>query len=421
MPRQKKQHLKRRKDGRYACRYLDQWFYGATEEEALALREEYKRQESRGTPYASTCSTLAEYAQKWLPIAKPNVRASTYNESVGLMEKLLHVCGGKLLRDVLASDIKSVYSIQFNGLSDSYIRSAKQLYTGLFDAAVADGLIQRNPAKEKSAQPHRGTRGGHRAITEQERKWIDTLCLNHRARPAVMAMLYEGLRPPEAKALDISKSVDREARMIHLVEFAHRGERGVYEITGEGKNKRSRRDVPLFTPFENAIKGMDGKLVTTVNGGELTERAWRCMWLSYVHQMETEINGLEKRWYKRTKEHKKILAEAEQLRKDGKKEEAKAKEAEIPPWVPFTVRPYDLRHSFCTYGRDLDPPIEVHTMIQWMGHSDASMIMKIYDEVSTDRSKKEAERLEKSLNRSQNGSQKKVFRVKRSKIKGFRP
>ena len=28
MPRQKKQHLKRRKDGRFACRYKDQWFYG---------------------------------------------------------------------------------------------------------------------------------------------------------------------------------------------------------------------------------------------------------------------------------------------------------------------------------------------------------------------------------------------------------
>ena len=35
MPRPKKQHLKQRADGRYACRYRDQWFYGLTEGEAL--------------------------------------------------------------------------------------------------------------------------------------------------------------------------------------------------------------------------------------------------------------------------------------------------------------------------------------------------------------------------------------------------
>ena len=45
MPRQKKQHLKRRKDGRFACRYKDQWFYSADPDEALAMREEYKRLE----------------------------------------------------------------------------------------------------------------------------------------------------------------------------------------------------------------------------------------------------------------------------------------------------------------------------------------------------------------------------------------
>jgi len=415
MPRQKKQHLKKRKDGRYACRYKDLWFYGNSEDEALDARDEYKRQEAQGishTPY----QTLTEYAKRWLPIAKPNVRNSTYNESAALMEKLLQECGCKAVRDVLPSDIKAVYSKQFNGLSDSYIRSAKQLYTALFDAAVSDGLIARNPAKEKSAQPHRGTKGGHRAITPQERKWIDTLCLDHRCRPAVMAMLYEGLRPPEAKAFDIDKSIEGE--MIHLVEFAHKGERGIYTITDEGKTKKARRDIPMFSPFAEAIKGKSGRLVYTQRGGELTETAWRVLWLSYVHQMEKAINGMEKRWYRRTKTHKKILAEAAALRKEGKTEEAKNKEKEIPPWVPFTVRPYDLRHSFCTFCRDAG--VEINTCIKWMGHTDASMILKIYDEVSEDRSKREAEKLEKALFRSQNGSQIRVFHVKRSKIMGFR-
>jgi hypothetical protein len=40
-----------------------------------------------------------------------------------------------------------------------------------------------------------------------------------------------------------------------------------------------------------------------------------------------------------------------------------------------------------------------------MGHADAKMILKIYDEVSEDRSKIEAEKLEKRLFGMQNGMQ----------------
>lgn len=59
MPRVKKQRLKRRKDGRYACRYKDQWFYGASEEEALALRDEYQRLEKQ---QAAAPITVKDYA-----------------------------------------------------------------------------------------------------------------------------------------------------------------------------------------------------------------------------------------------------------------------------------------------------------------------------------------------------------------------
>ena len=45
MPRQT---LKQRPDGRYACKYKGKFFYGATQTEALAAREEYKRQEKSG-------------------------------------------------------------------------------------------------------------------------------------------------------------------------------------------------------------------------------------------------------------------------------------------------------------------------------------------------------------------------------------
>ena len=65
----------------------------------------------------------------------------------------------------------------------------------------------------------------------------------------------------------------------------------------------------------------------------------------------------------------------------------------MPPWVSFTVTPYDLRHSFATMCRSMQPPIEIHTVIAWMGHADSKMILKVYDSVTDERDKTEAERL----------------------------
>lgn len=394
MPRAKKQHLKRRKDGRFRLKYQGQEFYSAvngSEDECFAQKEEYIRQQLIKEKEAVTGPTLAAYAMEWLPRAKPTVAASTYVESAILLEKLVNACGEKNIKDVLPSDIKSVYTVYFVGLSDSYIHSAKQLYVSLFDAAMADRLIDRNPAREKSAAPHKGTKGGHRAITAQEREWIHTYCTDHRCFPAVMAMLYEGLRPPEAKALDLS-AVDREAGVLRLQQFVHKKDNNHYEITSKGKNDRAARTIPLFAPFLAAIGDRKkGPLVAAADGGELTIRAWVTLWQSYVNQMEQAINGMQRRWYGRTREHKKIKAEAERLRLAGDDAAANAKLKEIPPWIPFTVRPYDLRHSFVKMCRDNH--IEINTVRAWMGHADTTMILKIYDEVSDTRSASEAERL----------------------------
>jgi integrase len=75
----------------------------------------------------------------------------------------------------------------------------------------------------------------------------------------------------------------------------------------------------------------------------------------------------------------------------------------LPPWKSFNVVPYDLRHSFAAWCRDNG--VEINTVVGWMGHADATMILKIYDEVSDSRSKSEAEKLIKSAFGSQNGSQ----------------
>ena len=382
MPRAKKQRLKQRGDGRYACRYKNQWFYGKTQEEALEQREQYKQIERRGI-YAPM--TVREYADKWFDRAHPEISEPTRVKLKIHLRKLLDAIGDLTLDDVRPSDIKAIYSDRYIGLSSAYIKAGKQLFCALFDAAQADGYIPTNPARDRTAKPHKGTEGTHRAITQQERQWIETLCTDHRAYPAVMTMLYAGIRPQEMKAVKIERDFDFKANTLTLHEFAHISGRQ-YVHTKVGKTKQASRTIPLFSPLKKAVQGHKGYLITDIHGGKVGISAWRNVWESYVHCMETAINGISKRWYGRTKEQKRLL-----------------KEGKLQPWVEFTVVPYDLRHSFCTMCRSAG--VELKTCVRWMGHKDAKMVLQIYDEVTEDRSANEAQKLEKTLIRSQNGSQ----------------
>ena len=153
MPRKKKETLKRRKDGRFKCKYHGIQFYGETPEEAFAARDEYKEREQAGF---TSRVTVSEYALPWLERAYPAVADSTYTGLAIHLQHLIDEIGDKQMLDVIPSDIKRVYSVQYKGLSNSYIRSAKQLYCALFDSALADRVIQYNPARDKAAKPHKG-------------------------------------------------------------------------------------------------------------------------------------------------------------------------------------------------------------------------------------------------------------------------
>ena len=376
MPRAKKQVLKRRRDGRYACRYKSQWFYADSQEECLRLRDEFKEAERRGLV---AVYFVREYAAQWLNRTFPNANPKTLDSVRRHIRIMCDQIGNIPVSDVRPSDIKQIYSTHYVGLSNEYIKQAKTYMTGVFDSAVADGLIRTNPVRDRTAKPHIGTIGGHRSITPQEREWILTKCKDHRAHPLAMAMLYAGLRPQEAKALVIERDVDFSAETITVRQTAHTDpENGQkYVHTPQGKTSRANRTIPLLPPLKTALEGRTGLLISSVNGEPVTRSIWAWAWRSYCINMEKEINGMPRRWYGKTKEHKALIAAGKPL----------------PPWVTFDVTPYDLRHSFATMCRSMKPPIELHTVVRWMGHSDATMILQIYDSVTDERNESEAQRL----------------------------
>lgn len=369
MPRERKPTLKRRKDGRYKCKYHDQQFYGSTPEEAFALRDEYKRNHAKG--FAR--QTVSEYALPWLQRSFPAVSDSTYTGLAIHLQHLVDNIGSKPIKDIKPSDIKQVYADHYAGLSNSYIRAAKQLYCSLFDSAVSDGQITSNPAREKAAKPHKGNKPAERTLSQDQRTYIENLCLDHRMHPAAMCMLYAGLRPQEVKALNIDRDVDFEHDVITVRNTAHvKGTK--YAISGTMKTEYSNRHVPLFPPLKQALQGRHGLVITSASGQPVTVQAWRTAWDSFLYNIETEINGIPKRWYGKTKE-----------------QQQKKKEGNLQPWIEFDIVPYTLRHAFCAFLRDSG--VEINTARRWMGHADAKMILRVYDTVSSSREQNERKKI----------------------------
>lgn len=355
MPRQK---LTQRADGRYRCKYKGKEFYGDTPREAQAKREEYKRLLEAGIKAEEAGITVRQYASRWVLTHKASVSDKCYNDYVKQLNAMVEIIGDKRLMDVTPDDIKGIFSTHYLNYSASTIKRARQLYISMFDAAIESGYARVNPCRSKHAQPHKGTAGTHRVITEYERKLIHTT--PHRFRTGAMVMLYAGLRRGEALALQLS-DIDQTNQIIHVTKAIRYDSN--QPIIDAPKTKTSVRDVPLLEELANALPKDGDYIMTSADGLPCTEIAFRRGWNSYMTALSARAG--------RT----------------------------------INIRPHDLRHSYCTMLRDAG--VEMKLAMQWMGHADEKMILRIYDHITIDRVENAVLMVEKSIKRGQNRGQNK--------------
>ena len=376
MPRQKKQHLKQRADGRYACRYKDRWFYSTiSDEDALAQREEYKQAEKRGEYYA-TRQPFSSYATEWVSAYKSHLTPAPYNQHVRILNRFADFIEDAPIADIKPSDISKFYQL-YNGKSASTIHSVRDTLKGVFKAAYADGIIKKDPTV--GITPPKGSKGTHRAITPEERNLIHET--DHRLRPAVMVMLYAGLRKGEVMALNIDRDVNFQLRTVTVREAVRFSSDG-HPIICQPKTEAGTRTIPLLDVLAAELQDKHGLVCPSASGDLMTQSAWERGWDSYLYALGKAKNGSTRRWAK-------------------------------GPWQPVIIRAHDLRHSFCTMLYDAG--VDLKSAMLWMGHADQTMTMQIYTHLS-DQRRTEAENAlrnaEKTFIGSQNGSQNELIAAK---------
>ncbi len=355
MPRPKKQHLKRQKDGRYFCKSKDGKMHsGRSEEEAMEKRKAYERALELGLP--GKPKPVGEYAVQWLPLHKNGVSRKCYNDYAKQMQILVDAIGDMYFQDVTPDDALRIYQ-HYAGYSQSTIKRARMLFISFFDAAIENGYCRKNPFRSRFAQPDRGTEGTHRIITLEERDLI--LKTPHRMRLAALVMLYAGLRRGEALAVYLPADVDF-ARGVIRVAKAVRFD-GNNRVITNPKTASGIREIPLLPILADELRGLSGWLVQSVDGKPATESAFSRGWENY----QTVLS--------RAAGHK------------------------------VSIRCHDLRHSYCTMLRDAG--VDMKLAMTWLGHADEKMILRIYDHVTDERVAENAEKVIKRLLSLRNGLQ----------------
>ena len=348
MSRQKKQVLKQRKDGRFCCKYQGVQFFGRTSDEALAAREAYKRGER-----AQDAPTVGEYINKWLPLHKAGVSDKCYNDYAKQLEALLPVIGEKPLNEVTVDDAAQVWA-HYQGYSASTIHRAKMLYVALFDAAMENDLCRKNPFRSKHAQPPKAPAGSHRALTDEETALIRST--PHRMQFAALLMLYAGLRRGEVLALTKADLSPDGITVNKAVRFV-----GNRPVVVSPKTAAGMRFVPALSVLRPYIENPPERPAKAAKGGLMTDTAFRRAWDSYLTALSRAAGH------------------------------------------PVSIRPHDLRHTYCTLLADAD--VSIKQAMLWMGHSDEKMILHIYDHVGEKRTRNSVKKVEKMLFGMQNGMQ----------------
>jgi integrase len=357
MPRPKKQVLKARKDGRFCCKYKGIQFMGNSSDEALAARDEYKRQETAGELTQAMGPTVGEYAAAWLPLHKADVSSKCYNDYAKQLEALLPVIGGKRLYEITVDDAAAVWR-HYAGYSASTVHRAKMLFVSLFDTAIENELCRKNPFRAKHAQPPKASAGSHRALEPEEMALIRST--PHRMQLPAMVMMCAGLRRGEVLALT-RDDLDFAAGVIH-VRRAVRFD-GNRPVIVDPKTEAGARDVPILSILRPMLDCAPEIICPSAAGQTMTDTAFRRAWDSYLLALSRAAGH------------------------------------------PVSIRPHDLRHTYC--ARFLrDAGVDMKQAMIWMGHADEKMILRIYDHVGEARTRASISQVENMLHGMQNGMQK---------------
>lgn len=337
-------------------------FYGKSQKEANAKKQAYLDGEKLSAD-ASTM-TLDKWTRIWLDsYSTGGVRNRANNASI--VNRFVDFIGKKVrLFNIKQAHIQA-YAKKQAGFTKSHVDKVRRTLTNLFKAAVDNEYITKSPCEGVTWDSVKT--GTHDML---EPYLVDLITKYWRIHPAgiwAMFMLYAGLRPSEAFALDRRNISDD---FISVTDGSHFEHSRLVIVEGQVKSEAGQRDIPILPPLREVIKVLpvEGLVCLSSKGTPVSEAAARANWAAFWNMLEELYNDRMPRGAGR--------------RSDRFPEDWK--------YLP-KVKMYDLRHTFCSILYDAD--VDVKTAQYLMGHATLEITLKIYTHLSEKKKQRSYDKL----------------------------
>lgn len=378
------------KQGRYIYKWTDaagtrNTVYATTLVELREKEQRIQRDIQDGISSTSANMTLNQLFNLYMN-TKSNIRETT---RVLYLTYWSANIKPSILSDMKISQIKQLHvkkwiiELKDKGAKTSSIKAYKTLLTSVFQFAVDNDYIRRNPCRncdQDKAEPSTKT-----ALTKrQQEKLLDFLENDDLYKvyyPLILFILNTGLRAGEVCGLT-KDDIDMKKGVVHV-----RKQLG-YRNIGDGyqyywqplKTAAGHRDIPLTPAAKKALimeKELDFALGRRAKEQEVAGRSG----IVFINNRGMALNS-----YSIDGTIKRIISVYNQ--RESKEAETENREPELLPHISVHI----LRHTFCT--RSVESSINIKTVQYLMGHSEIATTLNIYTHVNAEQVKSEMKKLE---------------------------
>lgn len=236
--------------------------YGRTNKEITEKELELRKKLSEGLYVKNSKVTLDKYFEEWKAGRRNTTKGNTLKTySSYYYNHVSPVLGKKKVQDIERREIKNLQGRLMKELSANTVNTAMKVVTAVFNDAVKDEIIARNPAAEIGAlkSEKKAVQTIHRALTEEEQIAFMSEAKEEHLYNFYALLLSTGMRPGEAAALTWD-DIDEEKGVIHVrstVTFTEDGKR----VTGTPKSEAGYRDVPIIPTARAALNAQRGNYI----------------------------------------------------------------------------------------------------------------------------------------------------------------
>lgn len=361
--------LSQRKDGLYSARTTDSngkrvQKYFTKLQECKQWLADYEFQKEHGTLKAGGEMTVDAWFEHFISIIKQNtVRAGTIRQYKSCYnEHVKDVIGNYQLKDVKSIHCMDVLNKMVeNGYRNSYIDSVRAIMNIIFQQAVENDLIIKNPIKKSVKCKGGADSKEKRVLTIEEQKAFLMQAKKKCNYISYAIVLQTGVRAGELIAL-LWSDIDFKNNIIHINKTAkYNYKEKTWEI-GPPKSENSNRIIPMTRECRRLLFLQKEKLKHN-----------KAINLEYKNYVFLNRNGHP----------------IKNVSYDGQLNTI-ADEIGIKRFSMHT-----LRHTFAT--RCIESGMKPKTLQMILGHYNISVTMNLYVHVTEDEKKKEMDKIAEAL------------------------